>query len=326
VFAVAAMVAGCVGADDHEASAPSQGSGATTGSGATAGATDRARIHIPLVQPAVGAIYQLNTFVKITESDGTVVTLDGSGNEAALDLDVPAGITVIELVDGWQLLRSTDGGATFAPVDALLATMNPVNLITAPNKLSVWTFEFIVRNPDGTLRLQIGVIDAPRQLDFEVFVQQASAELAVYNNTQIELSAYFATSPFQVTEADGTRDLVYGTDTDAIEAVGDTQGLLAPILKRFAGGFLQLTERIHPDGSQDTSLSYQAFVSGPFTELDLAPGPAFLAADGDGFPVDGVASGFANPFSLIASGDPANPDLAGTVGSLTVFPAEPSTN
>jgi hypothetical protein len=316
VLAVATFAAGCMGSGDHDGTGATTGSGADAGSGASNGsgvAGDRAHIHIPLTQAAAGELFQLNANFQVTESDGTVLVVDGSGNESSLSIDVPPGITQVQVLDGWTLSRSTDGGVTFVQVPAVLASMNPENLLLEPNQVSFSTFQFIVRNPDATLEITIGVDDEPRQITMEIFVDTAFGDFSAYNGSEVDLSVFFSAGTQTSVETDGTHDLQYFSGESAMQVFTDPHGKLGPIQRAFTGGFLQITNRAHPDATQDLTASYTGFSGNTFVDLELATGQAFFSLDPDGFPADGFFEGFSMPFSLSQNGVLL---MAGHVGFL----------
>jgi hypothetical protein len=258
----------------------------------------------PLLQQSNGKVYRLSASFQITSPDGTVHVVDGTGDTPDVTEVLPPGVSKIELLDGWTLSRSTDGGATFAPVGAVMATVNPVNLVIAPNRLSTWTFQFIVRDPNSELHITFGVFDPGRQLTATIFVAQASADFAAYTGTHIQITSYFVATPERRIEDDGTRDLVFSPGITALEFSSDPIGLLAPLGKQFAGGFLQITARNHPDGTHDVFASYQGF-SDQFPLVTFDSGPALvLDIDQDGFPVDD---------SILSSGNLATLTVQGNV-------------
>src|SRR3954469_17016693 len=138
----------------------------------------RSAIAIPLTQQLGSKIYHLTANFEITGPDGTVQRVDGTGNDPSVTVQVTPGINAIQLLDGWTLSRSTDGGATFEPVSAVLGTMNPVNLVVDPSRVSTWEFDFIVRDATTQLNITFGVVEQPRQISMQLFIEGGFGEFA----------------------------------------------------------------------------------------------------------------------------------------------------
>lgn len=293
------------------------------GAAALGGCTEPAAGHapaesaltIPLTQQVAGKIYHLAANFEITGPDGMVQRVDGTGNDPSVTVQVTPGINAIQLLDGWTLSRSTDGGATFTPVSAVLASENPVNLIIDASRVATWEFDFIVRDATTQLSITFGVVDTPRQISMLLFIDGGFGAFAPYTGTQLTLATYFQAFPFTSTEDDGTRDLQYFAGISAVEFFGDKLGLIAPLGEQFAGGFLNFTIRNHPDGTQDFSGRDDAF-SGKFPHIQLGTGTAFLSTDANGFPLDTSFFAFGNPFEISLSG---NVILTGQAETIDAF-------
>jgi hypothetical protein len=288
---------------------------ACTEAPAGAVAPDESAVTFPLVQQRDGKLYRLTASFEITSPDGTVQVVDASGDDTSVTVSLIPGTNKIRLIDGWTLARSTDMGQTFAPVSAVLASQNPVNLILSPNRESFWQFDFIIRDASNQLHISFGVEDAPRQLSATLFVNGGFGDFSVYRNEQIQIAAYFTGFPQQRVEADGTHTLELFAGSNALDVVGDSHGLLAPLAKSFTGGSLDIIARVHPDGTQDVSASYFGF-SDQFVQLQFGEGQAFLTTDENGFPVDQSQFAFNMPFVL--SGN-TGVLLVGSVGSFDVL-------
>ena len=268
---------------------------ADTGSPAESGVT------IPLTQQSNGKVYRLSATFEVTSPDGVVHRVDGTGNDPSVTVQVPPGINQIKVLDGWILSRSTDGGMTFAPVSATLATENPVSLIVRPSQVTTWVFEFIVRDPNAQVQITFGVVDPPRQLSALLFVTGGFGDFSAYTNAQLTIAVYFQAFTQTSVETDGTHDLQITSGASSLEFFGDKLGKVTPLGKEFAGGFLTITTRIHPDGTQDFSLSDQGFGT-TFVEITSGIGRAFLSADANGFPQDLSFFASTTPFELSSNG------------------------
>jgi hypothetical protein len=266
---------------------------AGTGSPAESGVT------IPLTQQANGKVYRLSAMFEITSPDGVVHRVDGTVHDPSVTVEVAPGNNKVELLDGWTLSRSTDGGMTFAPVSASLATPNPFDLFVPPNQVESFAFTFLVRDPNAQLQITFGVVDPPRQLSASLFVTGGFGDFAAYTFTDLGIAIYFLAFTQTSVEADGTHDLQINALLDSLEFFNDQPGLVTPLGNDFAGASLGLTTRIHPDGSQDFSGSDQAF--GP-PEITFGTGQARLTADSDGFPEDISFTAFGMPFELSLNG------------------------
>ena len=271
-------------------------------------------ITIPLLQQFNGKVYRLSANFQVTGPDNSVQRIDGTGDDPSVTVSVTPGINKIEVLDGWTLSRSTDGGMTFSPVSAALATMNPVNLIIGANQDVTWVFEFIVRDTNTTLHITFGVDETPRQLNASLFINGGFNEFSVYQNTQIQLAIFFEAFPQTTTEADGTKDLQYFVSTSSLDIFGDTKGLLAPLADQFAGGFITFTTRAHVDGTQDFSGRDDGFGS-KFPHIQFGNSQAFLSLDQNGFPADTSFFAFGGAFELSVNGSVA---VTGSVNDIEV--------
>lgn len=289
------------------------GGGCTTSPGDPAMADSG--VTIPLVQRVNNVLYRILANFEITEPDGTVLPVDGTADVPSVTVRVPPGINVVRLLDGWTVSRSTDGGMTFSPVSAVLASVNPVNLVVEPNRVETLQFNLIVRDPDGRVELTFGVFEMTRQLTARVAVTGGSSDFTPYIGTDIQFTIYFGGSPRSSIEADGTHDLRYSVNLTSLELASDSIGRLSSLAKNFAGGVLDVTVRAHPDGTQDFSGNYQGF-TGPFPRATFGTGPAFPELDASGAPTDTGFFAFGMPFDLSSNDGPL---LNGTVDLIDVF-------
>jgi hypothetical protein len=277
-------------------------------------------ITIPLTQQFAGKPYHLAANFQITGPDGTVQRVDATGNDPSVTVQVTPGVNEILLLDGWTLTVSTDNGMTFTPVSAVLASMNPVNLIIDPSRTATWEFDFIVRSATTQLNITFGVSDQPRQISMLLFINGGFGDFAKYTGSEISLATYFVAFPSPSTEGDGTKDLQYFANISALEFFGDKQGLVAPLGDQFAGGFLNFTIRNHPDGTQDFSGRDDGF-SGKFPHIQFGTGQAFLSTDASGFPADTSFFAFGSPFEISLSGNVILTGQAETIDAF--FPGNP---
>jgi len=304
LIAVAAVAAGCAA----QAAAPDPETG---------------KLIVPLVQPGPdGSLYQLThaTF-EITSDSGFAATLDGTSADSELELAMPPGLFQLRLDDGWTLAKSTDGGATFQPLDALLGSSNPQVLRILANQPLTVECDFLVRSASGTLQLKIGVTEAPRELAGGFLVSSATDDLAAYatENRNLDFAIFFDPS-FVGTRTldDGTRQRIYqGGGVGAVgpmppffspvaaEIYGDRLGLLTPIFNGASGAFLEFEVSATPAGP----ITLQGTLDSGDTQI--AFGPHAIAAvtptlDADGFPRDEFFYDSTLPFTL-----------SGVTGSIT---------
>src|SRR6185295_17809123 len=138
---------------------------------------------VSLTQPGPhGEIYHLAnaTFDIVSIDNGATTTVDGSGFDAQLNVSLAPGLVNVSLRDGWALEKSTDGGATFQPVSALLGSPNPNIVRVLANQLAFMEFAFLIRTTNGTLGITLGVVTNPRELGGGVLIETATDGLAAY--------------------------------------------------------------------------------------------------------------------------------------------------
>jgi hypothetical protein len=262
---------------------------------------------LSLTQPGPhGEVFHLAsaTFDILHIESGVTTTIDGSGDSGELDVVLPPGLVTITLRDGWSLEKSTDGGATFQPVSALLGSPNPNALRVLANQPSFVQFAFLIRQTNGTLGITLGVINNPRELAGGISIQTATDGLAAYavgGNRTLDFAVYFNLfSLASVTLPDGTKQHIYTafgqqgslgptpmpTGALAAEFFNDSIGTYAgPIAHEMIGGFLSYTVAAKPDGTIELSGS----LIGGATDIEFGPSPidAVIPTIGpDGFPND----------------------------------------
>ncbi|HET7502374.1 MAG TPA: hypothetical protein VFK02_15250 [Kofleriaceae bacterium] len=281
--------------------------------------TEQGQIVVPLLQPGPhGELFHLAnaTFDIVGNSNGVVTTLDAGGFESAATVELPPGLYTITLRDGWSLERSTDGGAIFEEVSALLGTPNPTVLRVLANVPQVLQFNFLIRSTDGTLAITLGVIPDPRQLVGGFVVDTATDALAPYAdpaNRSFDFSIYFSLVSLEsVTAPDGTKQHIYTAfpgqvlgpvpppqSAVAIEFYNDRVGLMPGVASELTAGFLQYTVGAKTDGTFELSGSLANFAT-----LDIAPSPidaVLPTLDPDGFAHDGFFYDSGAPFTLTSS-------------------------
>jgi hypothetical protein len=291
---------------------------------------------MPLIQSGShGELYHLAnaTFDIAGATNGFATTVEGGGSDFEIDLEVPPGLYLIQLHDGWTLEKSTDGGATFEPVSALLGSSNPQNLRVLANQPLTVEFDFLIRSATGTLKLMLGVDAAPRELAGGFVVSSADGDLAAYAtaNRSLDFAVFFHPS-FVGTDtlADGTKQRIYqggavGASGPfpplfspvAMEIYGDQLGLLQPIASGLSGAFIDYTVDATPDGQ----FMLQGSIEGNDAAIFFGPHPITAVQptlDADGFPSDVFFYDSELPFVLSR---PAG-TISGTLRMRHIVPSE----
>jgi len=277
-------------------------------------------IQVPLLRQSGTNIYRLNATFQVTQPDGSVITVDGTGDASVVTIQVSPGVDKIEILDGWTIERSTDGGQTFAPAKASLASARSVSLIVSANTTVFWEFDFIISDGTTTLSLGFGVFDAPSTLSLELVVTGAFGAFKGYTNQEFTLSVPFVGTSFTQIAADGSKERGWAPGLTTTQLFGDKLGLLAPVFAQFGGGFMNFTVAAHADGTEDLDGSYQASFreGGTFPTLTFAASQLFgRGTDADGFPIDAQLFGFGGGFVLTNNGTPI---LTGVVNDLSYAP------
>jgi hypothetical protein len=291
-----------------------------TGCATDAGSPETGQLVLPLTQlGSHGELYHLaNATFDITGASG-LTTVDGGGNQSQVTATLPPGLFWITLRDGWRLEKSIDGGATYAPVSALLGTPNPNAFRVLANQPIIVDFDFLIRNINGTLMIRLGVVTQPRELAGGMVISQATDGLASYaapENRALDFAIYYTLATFESeTLPDGTKQHNYLAGTIGVlgpkapletplaaEFYNDRLGLLAgSVAPDLTAGFLQYTVAAKPDGT--TALS--GFIAGGFTEIDFQPSPidtlTMPTIGADGFPNDEFFYDSGVPFTLTSS-------------------------
>jgi hypothetical protein len=275
---------------------------------------------MPLLQPGDhGELFHLaNAIFDITDVNGSLTTVDGSGNQNAVILPVPPGLASVTLRAGWTLERSLDSGATYQPVSALLGSLNPASLRALANQPVIVQFTFLIRDASGTVRVTMGVVPNPRELAGGLVVETATDGLAGYaqpGNNRLDFAIFFQLATLQsVTLPDGTKQHVYTaglthggvpnpnppTDTPiATEFYNDPLGILAgQIGPDLSAVRLTYTVAAKPDGTFELSGEFDGLTSVLVfvpSAIDAVSSPTLGP---DGFPNDEFFYDSGVPFTL----------------------------
>jgi hypothetical protein len=277
---------------------------------------DTGSLALPLVQPgADGSFYELaNATFVITAADGEH-TLDGSGNETQLHIDLPAGLATVQLLDGWQLRRTLAGQTISEEVPAVLGTINPVSLRVLANQSAQVSFGFIVRTQGGDLSVTFGVSEEPRELAGGLRVETATGGFTGYTDgsftPRMDFAVFFELARLDATILpDGSKDHAYfagpvdefTTTPVAAEFYNDAAGVLATVIgPSFAGANLEYHLTAKPDGTRELRGSIYGNAP-PYASLDFGPYTltADLPLDAAGFPADVFFHDAFVPFKLLA--------------------------
>jgi hypothetical protein len=227
------------------------------------------------------------------------------------------GIYTVALRDGWFLEKSDDAGATYLQVDALLGSPNPNSFRVLANQPIIVDFDFLVREPFGSLEIKLGVVPKPRELAGGFSVASATDGLSGYaagGNRLLDFAVFYQLSSIaKATLADGTKQRIYTANpfgvpspnppdgsAVAAEFYNDRLGVLSGVFgPDFTGGFLQYTVAAKPDGTVE--LTGSLLGSTGLAELDFGPSAidATIPTIGaDGFPNDEFFYDSGSPFTL----------------------------
>ena len=277
---------------------------------------------MPLLQPGDhGELFHLaNAIFDVIAVDGSLTTVDGSGNQSAVMLPLAPGLASVTLRDGWTLERSLDNGATYQPVSALLGSLNPAGLRVLANQPVIVQFSFLIRDISGTVRVTLGVVPNPRELAGGVVISDATDGLAGYlqpGNGRMDFAIFFQLATLQsATLGDGTKQHVYSAglvaggvpgpnpprDTPvAVEFYNDALGIMAgPIARDLTAAFLTYTVAARPDGTFELSGEIDGATTIVFTPsaIDAVSSPT---AGPDGFPNDEFFYDSGVPFTLTSA-------------------------
>lgn len=258
------------------------------------------RVELPMTSVAAdGSVYRLRgVSLELLSAGGRrVVTADD--DSATFSFSVEPGSVSAKLLDGWSLERSRDGGETFSAVGAVLASRNPAAVAVKPNASTVMTFEFLLRDPSGTVHVQFAARAATGQLHALLYPQEGTGQLAQYRFAQIGMALYFDGSSYATPSEDGLALETYSWTT-GVEFYDDRFGVLRDELApQMSGDALHFTVVARADGAQ--------LLSGDFTANHVPWEPALtleagqlwqrLPLDESGYPSAGRFEGQV-PFSI----------------------------
>ncbi|MEO7735035.1 MAG: hypothetical protein ABIY55_29035 [Kofleriaceae bacterium] len=275
-------------------------------------------LELPLQQPGSdGALYHLAGSFEVVSPAGTQ-TLDGTGAGASITITLPPGLVTVQLLDGWQLTRSVDGGLTFTPVSALLGSPNPNAARILANQPASIGFQFLVRATTGDLTIGFGVTPAPRELAGGVVVDNdpanATGDYLPYAHARLDFAVFYDLAQVDsVVLPDGTKDRTFTAGAVGVEYFNDALGVLSGTVgPAMAGGFLAYHLAALPDGTQTITGELDG-ANSPFTVLTFGPHvlPVNVPLDADGFPTDAFVLDSQLPFSMTTSFDDGDATMIG---------------
>lgn len=258
------------------------------------------RVEMPMTTVAAdGTIYRLKgVSLELLSAGGRrVVTSDDDA--ATFSFEAAPGGMSAKLLAGWSLERSGDGGASFAAVGAVLASPNPMPVNVRPNASTSMTFEFLLRNPNGTVNVRFAAGETTGQLTAFLYPQEGTGQLAQYRFSQIGMALYFHGSSYAAPSEAGPALSTYSWTT-GIEFYDDRfgvlQGELAPLMSGYG---LHFDVVANQDGSQ--------LLSGDFTHNHVPWEPSLTLDEGqlyqkltlneNGYPIAGAFTAQV-PFSI----------------------------
>ncbi len=264
---------------------------------APAAEAELGRLELPLSSTtSEGTLYRLSATFSVTSAAG-VVQIDGTTPRPSVAAEVAPGLAEVRLDDGWSMSRSLDGGDSFAPVQALLGSANPMLLRVFAGTSSTLTFEFLIVEPEGVVNLRFAVSETTRQLGGYASFDEATGVFAPYLHRSVDL-AIFSELRSYLTSSEAGKSRVYYAYTNALQLYGDEDGALGEVTDNLSGGTLQYEVTAKPDGSQEMSGTYLSY-AGPRTDLVFEPAEVFglRELDSDGYPTDTTFQAYL-PFSL----------------------------
>jgi len=251
-------------------------------------------------------------------------------SDLQVSVSVPPGLVNVTLRDGWRLERSTDDGATFQPVSALLASPNPNAARVLVNVPSSIVFSFIVRDPNGTLQIKLSVEEAARELAGGVFIEAQSGSLAGYGgrNRSFDFGVFY--DLFSLSSEvlpDGTKQHVYIANHVAVEFYNDRLGTFSgAIAHQMTGAFLNYTVAARPDGTVELSGQLLGSDANGSTDIEFGPNAIDATVPGigpDGFPNDEFFYDSMLPFTLSTFSAVDDGTVSGQLRMRHLIPGQP---
>jgi hypothetical protein len=282
-----------------------------------------ATIEIPLQQIGNdGALYRLRAVFTIS-NDQVIEFLDGTGEETSVKAIVPNGPNRVRLLDGFMLQRSFDNGATFAPVDAVLGSPNPVFVDAMPG-INTVQFDFIVRTPTTIISISFGVDARATEISGTLFITDATGFYEPYERSSIPYRAFYSARRLAVGTDLETGDVFcsYISSRFAIEYIFDDIGLLQAIGPELAGSTLRYELRQPADLLGVQRLGGMSIErSGNLIAFEPA-GITLIPKDADGCPTDPALVGLETslPFTQTTQLGEEVGTISG-IANLTFIPA-----
>jgi hypothetical protein len=281
---------------------------ATAGQGGDLGTVGE--LQLPLVTTAAdGATYRLTATFQATDvNSGASEQFDASGEETSLTVALPSSSYRFEILPGFSLARSASG-APFVPVDAVLASANPMTVIVQSGQTTFLFFQFLVpaanNEADGFLHISFGVLLQRGQLVGTMSVQTANGIFTPYVGAPpVSFVAPYAIGGEGVFSTPPAHE--FFSSGVGLRVDNDPIGVVAQLAPSFSGGFLAFRIEVAPDLGQSLNLRLSSTGANGLSELFVATAdlqPRVPVEPSQGIPNDPVRSGFrANvPFSLTFS-------------------------
>ena len=280
----------------------SEAGGDAGGDGSAAGdALATGRIEMPLVAiDEDGAVYRLDDIsLQLTGSTGSSVFVAAATDATSLAAPAHPGVVSVRLLQGWSMQRSLDGGASFSPIGAVVASLNPASVSVFANTSSALAFDFLVREASGTVNVRFAARKTTGQMNGVMYPQQATGALAPYRHGQLSLSLFFSGSfiPFP---QEGLPSLSLVSYTTALEFADDAFGVMSEqVAPQMSGYTLVLDVVSKVDGTQELGGSFTHNFTSYEPILTFGPAPLHqpLASDEQGYPIAGAMAAQL-PFTL----------------------------
>lgn len=276
VLVAAAMGAGCA-ADDPAGGAADDGS-------------DLGMLRIPLQQATRdGAVYQLSGSFRIEDPDGSSIVVPSTGPRP-IELVVAPGRYHVALLAGWSLAGSTDGGASFSPVSAVVSA-DTADVEVSINRTGEAALQFLVPSASGSRTLGMGADSHPRQLDGTLHVATAGGVLAGYAaGSTIQFATYYDDTAMTRAVTTVGKRIDLDTTATGTNFFDDPIGVLtARVAPKLLGAYLDWSVTVAPDRSEGVGISLFTQRGPGNVELSVPVTTLFQAVAA----ID--ANGYANP-------------------------------